>query len=463
MPDSRTADALSNSPIEAAFRERTAGSAALAAEAKTRFPSGITHDARHLKPYGVYMQRAGGPRKWDVDGNEYVDYFGGHGALLLGHAHPEVTRAASEAMAAGTQFGSNHPLEIGWAEMVMQLVPSVERVRFTSSGTEATHMALRLARDFTGKPKILRFRTHFHGWHDHMTHGVASQFDGSASPGVLAGVAENVLLADPNDLEGLRALLDAHDDIAAAIIEPIGGSTGFTALDPGFLRALREETAKRGVLMIMDEVVTGFRLAPGGAQSVFGIRPDLSAFAKILAGGMPGGAVGGRKDILDGLDFDVADARKRDKIGHPGTFNANPVSAAAGTAALRILSGTGACERANQTAHQLRDGLNGVLKDKRVPWAIYGSYSLFHLFVQAERPVADPFAFDPLAIPAVVMKDRPKELIRKLRLAMLVNGVDLNPGCGGLLSATHGTAEIEATVAAFAESIAMLRRAGDIA
>lgn len=462
MPDS-TDTALSNSPIEAAFRERTPGSAALSAEAKTRFPSGITHDARHIKPYGVYIERGVGPRKWDVDGNEYVDYFGGHGALLLGHAHPEVSRAAAEAMALGTQFGANHPLEVRWAEQVMKLVPSVERVRFTSSGTEATHMALRLARDFTGKPKIVRFRTHFHGWHDHMTHGVASQFDGSASPGVLAGIAENVLLADPNDLDGLRALLNAHDDIAAAIIEPTGGSTGYTALDPDFLRALRDETAKRGILLIMDEVVTGFRLAPGGAQEVFGVRPDLSAFAKILAGGMPGGAVGGRRNVLDGLDFDAAEARKRDKIGHPGTFNANPVSAAAGATALRILSETGACDRANVSGAALREGLNAVLKDQRVPWAVYGNFSLFHVFVQADRPVADPFAFDPLAIPATRMKDRPKELIRKLRLAMLVNGVDLNPLCGGLLSATHGPAEIDQTVAAFGESLAMLRRAGDIA
>lgn len=463
MPDSRSADGtLSNSPIEAAFRERTPGSAELAAEARNRFPSGITHDARHLRPYGVYVDAAAGPRKWDVDGNEYVDYFGGHGALLLGHAHPEVTKAAAEAMAAGTQFGSNHKLEIAWANAVMGLVPSVERIRFTSSGTEATHMALRLARDFTGKPKILRFRTHFHGWHDHMTHGVASQFDGSAAPGVLSGIAEAVILADPNDLDGLRAILNANDDIAAAIIEPIGGSTGFTALAPEFLVALREETAKRGVLLILDEVVTGFRVAPGGAQSVFKIRPDLTAFAKILAGGMPGGAVGGRKDILDGLDFEVAEGRKREKVGHPGTFNANPVSAAAGTAALRVLSETGACDRANATAAELRKRLNAVLKDQRVPWAFYGTFSLFHLFVQAERPVADPFAFDPLSIPAVVMKDRPKELIRQLRLAMLVNGVDLNPGCGGLLSATHGPAEIDQTVTAFGEALGMLRRAGEI-
>ncbi|GHD58126.1 aspartate aminotransferase family protein [Thalassobaculum fulvum] len=458
-----TQTALSNSPIEAAFRERTPGSAELAAEARTLFPSGITHDARHLKPYGIYVERAAGPRKWDVDGNEYVDYFGGHGALLLGHAHPEVTRVAAEVMAQGTQFGANHPWELRWAEAVMKLVPSVERIRFTSSGTEATHMALRLARDFTGRPKVLRFRTHFHGWHDHMTHGVASQFDGSAAPGVLAGVAENALLADPNDFVGLRAVLDAHDDIAAAIVEPTGGSTGYTALDPDFLRALREETAKRGILLVFDEVVTGFRVAPGGAQEAFGVRPDLSTFAKILAGGLPGGAVGGRRDVMDGLDFDAAEARKRDKIGHPGTFNANPVSAAAGTTALRILAETGACDKASATAAALRERLNGVLKDRRVPWAFYGNFSLFHLFVQADRPVADPFAFDPLSLSATRMKDRPKELIRRLRLAMLVNGVDLNPMCGGLLSATHTEADIDATAAAFAEALAMLRRAGDIA
>jgi len=462
MPEGSPAeDRPTNSPIEAAYREKTPGSADLAAEARALFPSGVTHDARHLKPHGLYVERASGPIKWDVDGNDYVDFYGGHGALLLGHAHPQVTAAAQAAMAEGTQFGSGQRREIAWAKAVRRLCPTTERIRFTASGTEATLMALRLARDFTGRGKVIRFRTHFHGWHDHMTSGVASHFDGRSTPGVLAGVSDAVVLVDPNDVEGLRSAL-AAGDIAAAIVEPTGGGTGFTPLAPGFLALLREETAKRGVLLILDEVVTGFRVAPGGAAALFDITPDLTSWAKILAGGLPGGAVGGRRDILDGLDFDAAAARGRDKISHPGTFNANPVSAAAGTEALTLIAEGDACARANDTGAAIREALTRVLVDKRVPWAVYGGYSTFHLFVQPDRPV-DPLTFDPLSLPAVTMKDRPKELIRLLRLAMLVHGVDTNPMGGGLLSATHGAAEVERTAEAFAASIDMLRRAGEIA
>ena len=453
---------LSNSPIESAYREKTPGSADLAAEARTLFPSGVTHDSRHLKPYGIYAERAEGPIKWDVDGNRYIDYYGGHGALLLGHAHPRVTAAAQAAMAEGTQFGAGQRREIDWAKAVRRLCPITERIRFTSSGTEATLMALRLAREFTGRPKVLRFRTHFHGWHDHMTHGVSSHFDGQAAPGVLDAVADAVVLVDPNDPDQLRLALD-RGDIAAAIVEPIGGGTGFTPLADGFLVMLREETEKRGVLLILDEVVTGFRVAPGGAAEAFGVLADLSAWAKILAGGLPGGAVGGRRDILDALDFDAAERRGRHKIAHPGTFNANPVSAAAGAEALTVIAETDACERANATAEDLRQELNNVLAATGAPWAVYGRFSCFHLFVQPGRPVADPFSFDPLSLPSVTMKDRPKHLIRMLRLAMLVHGVDLNPSCGGLVSAAHGKAEVEHTAAALRESIGLLRRSGELA
>lgn len=462
MPDSRTADdRLSNSPIEAAFREKTPGSAALAREARELFPSGVTHDARHLKPYGLYVDRAVGPIKWDVDGNDYVDFYGGHGALLLGHAEPRVTAAAQAAMAQGTQFGAGQRGEIAWANAVRRLCPRTERIRFTSSGTEATLMALRLARDFTGKRKVIRFRTHFHGWHDHMASGVANHFDGSSSPGVLEGIDAGVVLLDPNDADGLRSLLSADRDIAAAIVEPTGGGTGFTPLNPSFLHLLRAETLKHGVLLILDEVVTGFRVAPGGAAEVFGIEPDLTSWAKVLAGGLPGGAVGGRRDILDGLDFEAAAARGREKIAHPGTFNANPVSAAAGAEALTIIAESDACARANDTAAALREVLTGVLVDKGLPWAVYGGFSTFHLFVRPDLPV-DPTTFDPLSLPSVAMKDRPKELIRLLRLAMLINGVDTNPMCGGLVSATHGAEEVARTADAFAASIDMLRRAGEI-
>ena len=248
------------------------------------------------------------PRKWDVDGNCYVDYFGGHGALLLGHCHPKVVEAVKQQMERSTHFGASHETEIAWAEWVMKLVPSAERVRFTSSGTEATLMAVRLARAFTGKSKLIRFKHHFHGWHDHMTSGYASHFDGSPTPGVLPGVAGGLVLAEQNDAEGLARLLEANDDIAAAILEPTGAHGAQLPIDPKFLTALRELTRQHGVLLIFDEVVTGFRVSPGGAQAEYGIRPDLTTLAKILAGGLPGGAVAGRKDILDLLDFQVTKA-----------------------------------------------------------------------------------------------------------------------------------------------------------
>ena len=263
MPDTVT----TNSPIIAAYRALTPGSAARAERAAALFPSGITHDSRYIEPYGLYIERAAGPRKWDVDGRSYVDYFGGHGALLLGHCHPEVMAAVHAQLDRGTHFGASHELELLWAESVMRLVPSAERVRFTSSGTEATLMAVRLARAFTGKPKLVRFNQHFHGWHDHMTSGHASHFDGTATAGVLDAVAGNVRLCDQNDEAALAALLDRHDDIAAAIIEPTGANGGKLPIDPAFLQALRRLTQERGVLLIFDEVVTGFRVSPGGAQA----------------------------------------------------------------------------------------------------------------------------------------------------------------------------------------------------
>ncbi|HTU52377.1 MAG TPA: aminotransferase class III-fold pyridoxal phosphate-dependent enzyme, partial [Acetobacteraceae bacterium] len=209
-----------NSRIVAAYRARTAGSAELAREAATLLPSGITHDARHIDPYGIYVTHAEGPRKWDVDGNEYVDYFGGHGALLLGHRHPTVSRAVEAALAAGTHFGANHPGEVRWAAAVRRLVPFAERLRFTSSGTEATLMAVRLARAFTGRNTLLRFKGHFHGWHDHMTTGYASHFDGTPTVGVLGGIAAKVRLLEAGNEAELAAAFAADEDIAAAIIEP---------------------------------------------------------------------------------------------------------------------------------------------------------------------------------------------------------------------------------------------------
>ncbi len=458
MPDT----ALSNSGIEAAYRERTRGSEALAREAAGVLPSGITHDSRYIRPYGIYVEKAKAGRKWDVDGNEYVDYFGGHGALLLGHNRAEVVEAVHAALDDGTHFGAGHPREVRWARLVQEMVPSAERVRFTSSGTEATHMALRLARAFTGKTRLLRFRAHFHGWHDHMTSGYTGHFDGSPTPGVLPSVAENVVLVDPEDAEGLAAALAAHDDIAAAIIEPTGATFGVVPASAGFIARLRELTEQHGVVLIFDEVVTGFRVSPGGAQGHYGITPDLTTLAKILAGGLPGGAVVGRKDIMDALDFERAAEAGREKILHPGTFNANPVSAAAGLAALEIIRDGDACARANDYAGELRERWNGVLEEAGVPWAAYGSFSGFMLFANPENRAITPSKFDPMEVGYEELKSKPADLMRKLRLAMLVNGVEITGWPGGLASAAHDENDLEQTVAAFRESIAMLKREGEL-
>jgi len=452
---------LSNSKIVATYRERTSRSQALAAEAKQLLPSGITHDDRYLKPYGIYVERAKGPRKWDVDGNEYVDYYGGHGALLLGHNNPTVLSAAQGALERGTHFGANHPGEVRWATLVRRMVPSAERLRFTSSGTEATLMALRLARAFTGKKKILRFMTHFHGWHDHMTAGQAAHFDGTPTIGTIAEIAANTVLLKPGDIAALRQTFAEHGDIAAVILEPTGSGFGRVPLSPDFLAALRDVSAKHGAILIFDEVVTGFRVSPGGAQAKFGIKPDLTALAKILAGGLPGGAVCGRKEILDELDFDAATSKGREKIAHPGTYNANPVSAAAGIAALEIVESTDACEKANRYAAELRDRMNEVLAQERVPWVVYGTFSGFHMFLNPQRrDLGD--GFDPLALDHAELTANPKTLLQKVRVAMLVNGIDLNGRLSGFASATHGRDEMEQTVDAFRAALHMLREEGEL-
>ena len=452
---------LSNSRIVAAYRARTPRSQELAAKASELLPSGIAHDARYLKPYGIYVDRAQGPRKWDVDGNEYVDYYGGHGALLLGHGNPTVLAAAQGALERGTQFGSNHPAEVRWAEQVRRMVPSAERVRFTSSGTEATLMALRLARAFTGRKKIVRFMTHFHGWHDHMTAGHNSHFDGTPTAGTIAEIAASTILLPPGDLAALRRTVEGTDDIAAAILEPTGASFGAVPVAGAFLAALREATSKHGIVLIFDEVVTGFRVSAGGAQKHFGVTPDLTALAKILAGGLPGGAICGRREILDELDFDVAARKGREKIAHPGTYNANPISAAAGVAALGIVESTDACDRANDYAAELRRRLNETLAAERVPWVVYGTFSGFHTFLNPRHRDLSR-GFDPAALDHTELTANSKELQRKLRLALLLNGIDLNGRLSGFVSATHGPAEMDATVSAFAAALRMLRDEGEL-
>ena len=451
----------SNSRILAAYRERTPASRTLAAQARDTFPSGITHDSRRLLPYGIYVERAKGARKWDVDGNEYVDFFGGHGALLLGHGRPEVVAAVQAQMERGTHFGACHDLEVRWGGLVKQMVASAETVRFTASGTEANLMAFRLARAFTGRRKILRFLGHFHGWNDHVAFGVGDHFDGSPTPGVLAEIAASTVLLPAGDIEAVRTLFEAEDDIAAVILEPTGASSGQIPVDGEFLRGLREASAEFGVVLIFDEVVTGFRVSPGGAQGHYGVTPDLTSLAKILSGGLPGGAISGRADILELLDFDVAEAKGFEKIGHLGTYNANPLSAAAGVVALPIIRDGDACERANRHGDLLRRRWNEVIAEAGLPWACHGEFSSFYLFLNPQGLAVEPGNFDASAHGAEIFKAK-SPLLTKLRLALLVNGVDLNGKPGGTVSAAHDEADIEHAAEALRAAIEMLRAEGDL-
>ena len=239
--------------------------------------------------------------------------------------------------------------------------------------------------------------------------------------------------------------------------DPHGSSSGALATSPEVLNALRELTRKHGALLIFDEVVTGFRVHPGGAQALFGVTPDLTALAKILAGGLPGGAVVGRKDILDWLDFETATALKRERINHQGTHNAHPYSAAAGIATLDIVRDSDACVRASATAASLRAGMNDVLESERVPWAIYGEHSFFHLYSNPQGEALRPTSFDARKLTLEKLKGKDERVLAKLRLAMLVNGVDLKGFRGGIVSAAHDAADVEITVEAWRKALRALK------
>jgi len=447
-----------DSPIETRYRELTPGSSELALMADSLFPSGVTHDSRYLLPYGIYVDRALGPYKWDVDGNRYVDFFGGHGALLLGHSHPEVTAATTASLSQGTHFGANHQIELNWAEQVKKLIPTAERVRFTSSGTEATQMAIRLARAATGKKRVMRFHGHFHGWHDEVTTGYQGHFDGTAPVGVLPQVANQAVLLPPGNIDLVAEAFANGDDIAAVILEPIGSATGMVPIERTFVAGLRELTRAHNAVLIFDEVVTGFRVSAGGAQADYGIYPDLSALAKILAGGMPGGAIVGRKSLMDFLDFEASKDQQREKIYHPGTFNANPVSAAAGTKALSIIASENVNERASAMGEALRTGLRKVLIEEDISWGVYGRASVVHLFTNPKRFPLDPESFSPFDFSSDILKEKSPVVLNRLRLALLVNGVDTGGWPIGLVSAAHDKSAIEHTISAFRESLHMLKR-----
>jgi len=420
-------------------------------------PSGATHDSRFLNPFPIYVDRASGSKKWDVDGNEYVDYWMGHGALLLGHSRPEIVEAVTKQMAKGTHYGACSELEVEWGEIVRKLIPSAERVKFVSSGTEATIMAIRLARSFTGKNKIVKFEGHFHGWHDSVMSGVKPPYDVPASTGIPQAVLDNTLLCPPNDIETLSKILSQDDDISAVIIEPTGGSFVIVPTRDGFLQELRELTKKHNVLLIFDEVVTGFRCSPGGAQEFYNVTPDLTALAKVLAGGLPGGAVAGREDIMEYLRFKDSKWNRYKKIYHPGTFNANPLSASAGVTALNIVSTGEDIRKANAIAKYLKDELNNVIDKHGLNWCVYGQFSGFRVMMDYDGDRKPGFESEMWKQdPAKLKKGADPELEKNFRCGMLNHGIDMMPSFA-LTSSVHTEADVDKTTKAFNSTITMLK------
>lgn len=445
--------------IDRRYREKFAVSAQLADKARGIFPSGVTHDQRYLAPFPPYVEEARGAYKWTAEGHRLIDFGMGHGALIFGHADPEIVRAVQDQVAKGTHYAASHEGEIEWARLVQSLVPSAERVRFTSSGTEATLMALRLARSFTGKNGILKFAGHFHGWHDYATAGVAPPYDVPVATGVPAGTLSTVRVVPP-DLTAVERLFREDRDLAGVIFEPGGASWGTQPLPAGFQEGLRRLCDRYGVLLIVDEVVAGFRMARGGGQEFYGFRADLAAYAKVLAGGLPGGCVAGRADILDRLSFHGDPEWDRfQKIAHPGTFNANPLSAAAGIACLRRVATGEPLVRVAELGQAAIRRFNRVLDDLGLAGCFYGEGSLFHLVLGLECP--ERGGEDPTCglTHERLRQAPPAKYLPYLHRAMLMEGVHLF-STGGILSTAHTEEDLEFTAEALRRSLTQLRAEG---
>ncbi len=339
----------------------------LFAEALKLIPGGVNSPVRAFRAVGghpFFVNKARGAHVWDVDGNEYVDYVGTWGPAILGHAHPKIIRAVQNAAAEGTSFGIPNPFEVSMARLIRSLVPSVEKVRMCNSGTEATMSAIRLARGFTRRDKIIKFDGCYHGHADSLLVRAGSgalTFGNPDSAGVPAAFTQHTIVVPFNEPDAVAAAFEANQgQIAGLILEPVPGNAGLYLPRPGFLEFLRELTRASGALLIFDEVMTGFRLAKGGAQERFGIQPDLSCFGKIIGGGLPVGAFGGRADIMDYL-------APLGPVYQAGTLSGNPVAMAAGLAALEELATGGAYALLEQLGSTLETGMIAAARSAGVP------------------------------------------------------------------------------------------------
>lgn len=452
--------------IEREYLEKHPKSRALYDKARELFARGVTHDSRYFEPMPIYCVRAKGSRKWDVDGNKYIDYWMGHGALILGHAHPVVTKAAVEQARKGTHLGASHELEIQWAEKVTRLIPCARGglVEFTSSGTEATMMAIRIARAYTGKTKVVKFLSHFHGWLDYTVVDYNPDYSppllGSYPAGIPEEICQYTVALPPNDIEAVEKTI-AKGDVACVILEPGGASMGLIPTPKEFLEDLRRVTKDCGVILIFDEVVTGFRDAPGGAQERYGVIPDITTLGKILAGGYPGGAVAGGKEYMSLLEFKTEGRGAFRRINHPGTFNANPLSAAAGNACLGLILDGKVHPMINRKGDMLKSGLNDVIEDNRVNAIAWGTtpsiiYVGFGISPE-DLDVSDIESY----IRFQTKREESQKITRVLEKALINRGI--HPmGSRFILSIAHTKGDIEETIEKFNEALRDLKSEGII-
>ena len=415
----------------------------LLARARKTIPGGVSSPVRAFKAVGgspVFLARAEGARVFDEDGQSYVDYVGSWGPMILGHAHPAILEAVREAAARGTSFGAPCALEVELAERVVRHVPSVEKVRFVSSGTEATMSALRVARGFTGRSKILKFDGCYHGHADSLLvaagSGVAT-LGIPGSPGVPEGTVADTLVVPFNDVAAVeRAVAEHGPDLAAIIAEPVCGNMGAVAPRPGYLESLREITRKNGTVLIFDEVMTGFRLALGGAQELFGVTPDMTCLGKILGGGLPAAAYGGRADIM-------ATVAPEGPVYQAGTLSGNPLAMAAGVATLDLLTEPGVYAKLDATSATLADGLVRAADEAGATVTVNRVGSMVTVFF-GPGPVTD----------YATAKASDTARFGRFFHAMLKRGVALPPAQfeAAFVSLAHGPAEIEATLQAADEA-----------